>query len=178
VVSEQVTLQPATQADAPRLALLHDMVWQKTYYGLAPRDVRSRLNGAHRLQNWKQALAAGVPCTLAMVENKLAGFISYGPANNPVFGDSAEIKHLYISQARQRQGLGRKLFTHALEQLQEAGYDHASLAVVQGNTPALGFYADMGGEMAGGFQDAGPIWKSHNLILSWDLAEISAEDTD
>ena len=166
-MSGQITLRSAGPADAAGLATLHNAVWQETYRDLAPAPVRALLNERHRRAGWEAAFARNRPCTLALVDGDICGFVSYGAPDHPALGESGEIKHLYVAKALQGQGLGRRLLLHAFEQLQNAGFRHAALAVVEGNTPAFRFYAAMGGKLTGAFQDAGPLWKSDNRIISW-----------
>ncbi|MDK3017518.1 GNAT family N-acetyltransferase [Pseudodonghicola flavimaris] len=166
-----LSIRPAGPADAAAIAALHVAVWRLTYAGLAPPAAVARLDLAHRLPQWRAALAPGArgATLLALRDARLAGFVRFGPASQPELGEAGEIKHLYVDPACARQGIGRQLLSAAFDGLRRAGCAEAALAVVRGNDPALAFYRAAGGRPAGHFTDAGPLWRSENLILRWVL---------
>jgi ribosomal protein S18 acetylase RimI-like enzyme len=80
-------------------------------------------------------------------------------------GPKAEIKHLFIDPYLQGQGLLQTAFEH----LADDGFKTTDLAVTKDNTSAIGFYHAQGGTITGQRTNAGPIWKSLDLIFTWDL---------
>ncbi|MGD9864596.1 MAG: N-acetyltransferase family protein [Pseudodonghicola sp.] len=164
-------IRPANPADAGAIADLHVAVWRQAYADLAPPEAIARLDVAHRLPGWQAALAAGAPgaTLLATRGVRPVGFVRFGPASQPELGDAGEIKHLYVATDCTRQGIGRQLLSAALAGLKQAGFNKAALAVVRGNDRALAFYRAQGGALCGSFTDAGPLWRSENLILRWVL---------
>lgn len=102
---------------------------------------------------------------------KLAGLVCFGPASQPALGTQAEIKHLYVTAPTRQLGLGRALLQAALVQIAKEGFTEVTLAVVQGNATARGFYKACGGQETGSFTDAGPLWKSANIIVTWECSQ-------
>lgn len=170
-MTANLRIRPATPADAGAIAGLHVAVWRQTYADLAPAAAIARLDAAHRLPGWRAALAPGAPgaTLLAEIGGVPVGFVRYGPASQPELGEGGEIKHLYIAPDCARRGIGRQLLTAALAGLKQAGFNAAALAVVRGNDRALAFYRAEGATLGGAFTDAGPLWRSDNLILRWVL---------
>jgi hypothetical protein len=39
--------------------------------------------------------------------------------------------------------------------------------VVDGNEPAIAFYDALGGTRVGEYTDAGPVWRSRNIVMAW-----------
>lgn len=166
-----LTLRPAVAADAGAVAAFHVAQWRAAYGALAPAAACQALDTARRLPLWQRYLrpdAAG-RTWLALEGDRLAGLVSSGPTDDPVFGGAGELRHLYVDQALQRQGLGQRLLTRGLDDLRAAGHVRAALAVVAQNTAARAFYLAMGGSECGGFTDKGPLWRSENVLVAWDL---------
>ena len=168
----EVTLRPARPDEAEALARLHVEAWRDAHAGLAPAAAVKALDTACRLPAWQGYLAD--PDQHVLVAERgaaLAGLVCFGKASQPELGDQAEIKHLYVASTARKLGLGHRLLQAALSQLSTVGYTKATLAVVQGNTPARGFYKASGGQEVGSFTDAGPLWKSSNIIVKWELSK-------
>jgi GNAT superfamily N-acetyltransferase len=55
---------------------------------------------------------------IARVNGKVAGCISWYPVEQQI----AEIKRLYVRPAFRGQGIGRKLFVHAIDKIRDYGY--------------------------------------------------------
>lgn len=174
-----VALRQAGPSDAEALAALHVAVWRETYAALAPEAALIQLDEARRLPGWQAHLAetgktgktgAAAGTIVAEVDGALAGVLRYGPASQPALGAGGEIKHLYVAGVHAGRGIGRALMRAGFEAMRKAGVEEVRLAVVEGNEPALGFYKALGGAVTGRFRDAGPLWKSENLIVHWTLA--------
>lgn len=67
-----------------------------------------------------------------------------------------------------RRGIGRTLLARLATHLQTMRYRGAALSVVKGNDAAIAFYASLNGRLAGEYVDAGPIWRSRNIVMVWD----------
>jgi GNAT superfamily N-acetyltransferase len=91
-----------------------------------------------------------------------------GPPSQVLFGARGEFKHLYLDPEVQGRGLGRRMMAALAGRIAGWGYDGGALGVVEGNLPALGFYARLGGREIGRYADPGPIWRSDNIALAFD----------
>lgn len=81
------------------------------------------------------------------VDDQLAGYmkVNWGEAQTERELDNAfEIQRIYILQAFQGYGLGKKLFELALEKAQTEGFDWAWLGVWERNFKAQSFYEKYG----------------------------------
>ncbi|MDQ7071621.1 MAG: GNAT family N-acetyltransferase [Rhodobacterales bacterium] len=162
--------------DAADIAAFHLRVWRASYLDFVPDTIVKKLDYQNRLAYWTTKLGIVNPRqhTLLVLDNTiLTGFICFGPPTDPAFGtpsgSKAEIKHLFIDLHHQGQGLGRRLLLAAFEQLANDGFETTGLAVTKDNTSAIAFYHALGGTITGQHTNAGPIWKSQDLIMSWDL---------
>ena len=165
----------AGPADAAAIARLHATRWQEAYATLAPPAAREALDEAHRRAGWDRTLAEGKGRTIVAEEDgRLAGFVHLGPASQPELGEAGEIKHLYVAAEASGRGTGTALLRQALATLAEDGHRTATLAVVEGNDGALRLYRRLGGTEVGGFVDAGPLWRSRNRIVRFDLGAVPA----
>ncbi|MCC7049028.1 MAG: GNAT family N-acetyltransferase [Alphaproteobacteria bacterium] len=164
-------IRPATLSDAPSIARTHAAVWRRTYRGLAPPEAIAALDEAARLARWVDILSKPAPDQVALVatmDGRLAGFGLAGPAGHRAFGGRAEIKYLYVDDAFQRRGAGRRLMTELAAVLAATGHKAVALGVVEGNAPAIAFYAALGGRAIGSYTDSGPVWRSRNIVYAWD----------
>ena len=167
-----VLIRPAQINEAGPIATLHAEIWRETYQGLAPAAALKKLDAAHRLATWQKYLTTPAPCQRVLVavrDAQIVGFIGFGPPTHPAFGAYGEIKHLYVDPKCKRQWVGQRLLQAAFRQMAKDGFETAALAVVRDNRPARAFYTKMQGVEVGHFIDAGPIWKSDNSIIAWDI---------
>lgn len=160
--------------DDEAIAALHVQVWRETYRDMAPADAYRLLDVARRLPYWQDVLGSTEPARGALIAEHAGapvGVISFAPARPPFRPGASEIKHLYVQSTARGLGLGRSLMLSAFDALRLAGQTCVQLAVVQENTAARAFYARTGGQECGTFVDPGPLWRSSNVIVEWNLSE-------
>lgn len=172
VQSNSVEIRDGRLSDAAELAQLHVDVWRQTYRDLATPKAYEALGVERRLPYWTSTLQAEDPFTRAFVASDphgLFGVVSIGTPRDEVLGPHAEIKHLYVRQSHQGSGIGAALLRHALDHLSRLNVPSVALAVVEENAAARKFYRRMGGIETGQFTDPGPLWRSRNIVVHWDL---------
>jgi ribosomal protein S18 acetylase RimI-like enzyme len=131
-----------------------------------------RLNLAHRSARWTELLEKRERIVLvAERAAKIIGIGSAGAASVPELGARGEILHLYVDPTHARAGIGRALMRALALALKAQGYNAIALGVVEGNQPAIDFYKQLGGRLAGSYIDPGPLWRSRNQIIIWDDIE-------
>lgn len=171
-------IRKAEPNDIDTLAQLHVAIWRETYRELAPAEAFAALDVPRRKAFWQDKFdhpAASQGIFIADVDGVLGGFCLTSASSNPEFGEMAEIKFLYVSGAFKRQGIGRRLIAEAVAHLVAEGFQSVGLGVVEGNEPAIRFYRALGGKAIGRYTDAGPLWRSPNIIYAWpDIALLSA----
>lgn len=166
-----LTFHEAGLDDAAALAALHVRVWRETYRDMAPPAAWTALDEARRLPQWQEHLTKGAPggAMLARLDGAAIGLVSWSVTQDPVGGPRGEVRHLYVEVACRGRGIGQRLLVEALDRLHRAGCDSAVLAVVAKNYPARRFYAALGGVETGAFTDPGPLWRSDNVRVWWNL---------
>jgi ribosomal protein S18 acetylase RimI-like enzyme len=169
---DSVLIRPASDADLDAIVRCHIDVWRETYAGLVAPEIAARLTDFEtRERRWREMLCdqgADRQALAAEAGGAIAGFGMHGRGDEGIFGASGEIKYLYVARTHQGRGIGRKLMAAMAEALRRRGYRSIALAVVRGNTSAIGFYESLGGAHAGDFTDPGPLWRSDNLLYRWD----------
>lgn len=162
--------RPKREVTAAELAAFHVAVWRETYRDLAPAEAYARLDEARRLPQWQAALADPAHQIRVLRDGEaIIGLAHTAPGSGDVMAGFGEIRHLYIRPDRQGQGLGQRLLREALEGLRAVGHARAALAVVAENTKARAFYRRCGGQEDLAFTDPGPLWRSDNLRVVWEL---------
>jgi ribosomal protein S18 acetylase RimI-like enzyme len=160
---EVMDIRPARIEDVPQIALIHVQSWQGAYRGLLPQAYLDSLEPAQRAGMWAQVLSetnwSHGGTLVADVGGNLLGFISYGPARD---GDAdqkrvAEILAIYLMPAAWGEGSGKQLMGAALGRLLEAGFDQATLWVLDSNVRARRFY-EAGGWSADGAVKRDESW--------------------
>lgn len=124
--------------------------------------------------------------SLALIEDRPAGFVSYGRLKTPPPGSSpirplysAEIYGLYLLPAYYRQGLGTRLMAEAAQQLRAMKHKSLCLWVIEKNNRAVSFYKERGGERIGKHDiEIGPS-RVREICFGWrDTAGLLIETTN
>lgn len=167
----EVQLRNATVEDAEAIGSLHACVWHATYRSLAPANAITTLTTAVRQTRWRTLLrspSAHQLTLLAHVGDTLAGFGQLAPTSNELFDGRLEIKFLYVANAFQGRGIGRRLMAELALAAIDQRATGVALGVVHGNDAAIEFYERLGGRRIGRYTDSGPVWRSDNLGYAWD----------
>lgn len=144
-----LNIRPATVEDAPALAQVHVATWRTTYRGLVPDAYLDSLSVAERTERWRGRLSGADPGAFTLVaedgDGRLVGFATGGPEreNDSVY--TGELYAIYLLQAAQRAGLGRRLVQAVAERLLAMGHT-AMLVWVLATNPSRGFYERLGGQ--------------------------------
>ncbi|MEQ1684033.1 MAG: GNAT family N-acetyltransferase [Burkholderiaceae bacterium] len=147
-----VRIEPATLADARRVAEVHVRAWQAAYVGIVPDEYLASLSVEQRETMWRDAIEKQAPELLvARAAGELAGWVSFDASRDKGAAEgTGEIWALYVDPAHWAGGIGRALLQRARERLVERGFGSISLWVLAANARAIRFY-----EAAGFTLDAG-----------------------
>lgn len=142
-------IRPATLDDAPAIARVHAQSWLETYHSLIPAEVLGSFNLEMRTQRWQRILSEpdSSQANLVTLEGgEVVGFASCGPERDrdPVY--TGELYALYLLEAHQGKGLGRRLFEASAGFLRGQGHNNMLLWALKGNH-TVGFYQHMGGTL-------------------------------
>jgi GNAT superfamily N-acetyltransferase len=160
-------IRRAVIEDAPQIGEVHVRSWQGAYRGLIPQDYLDGLDPAQRAEMWTRRLGRmdwdRGGCLVAADADGVHGFADFGPSRD----DDAdkrrvgEVTAIYLAPSAWGTGCGRELMTAALQHLAAAGYDEATLWVLDTNARARRFY-----EIAGFRADgAEQIDDRHTAVL-------------
>jgi ribosomal protein S18 acetylase RimI-like enzyme len=126
-----LTVRRATPEDARALAEVHVASWRAGYEGIVADEYLAAQSVDTREAMWVEILAN--PDNAVLVAGEIDGFVAFEP-------ETREIRALYVSPDRFREGIGSRLIEAAHDEL---GPDTA-LWVFEGNDRAFAFYARYG----------------------------------
>lgn len=136
----------ATPDDAPAMAHLIVLAWQKAYRGIlsdALLDARDADAGAQRIREGIETKPEFHYYVLEQ-DRRIAGVSVVCPSSDDDMPGAADIQVFYIHPDDQRQGFGRILMRHTLQTIQAEGDRRILLWVLTENHAARAFYEAMG----------------------------------
>jgi ribosomal protein S18 acetylase RimI-like enzyme len=142
-------LRSARVEDAAAVGELKVRAWRAAYGGFMSPALLAALDPVQEAADWRGYLT-DLPAAhrLWIVESgdTVAGFCRTGPADeDPDLGpDAAEVYGLYLDPTLIGTGLGRRLFSHAVADLQERGRAPICVYAYQPNRTAIAFYERAG----------------------------------
>ncbi len=148
---QTLTIRPAKPDDVQTIAEIHVRSWQETYAGQMPHDFLDNLSIENRQKQWQSFFdnLGQNPnfLYLAILDEKIIGFVSFGHRRDIKFHNSGEIYAIYILRDFQGQGIGKSLFETAKKILAESGYSNFYLWVLNTNTKTIDIYKKLGGQV-------------------------------
>ena len=140
----------AVLTDAEAIARVHVAAWRTAYRGIVPDAYLASLSVDQRTRRWERAIAQSLPSHGVHVAGEAAGaivgFASGGPERTGHPAYLGELYAIYVLEAHQRRGLGRRLTLAVVEGLLEAGLGSLLVWVLAKNHPARRFYEALGGQ--------------------------------
>lgn len=145
-----LTVRKARMEDARAGAILQVEGWRFTYGGFMPADFLASLDFVEFTGRWEQAIQANDPLHprwVALLDDKLIGFVTGAVPKLEVPGYPNELGAIYTQPGLQRAGVGRALITTFKENLLSRGESAFHLWVGKQNKRAHHFYRAMNGEI-------------------------------
>ncbi len=144
---QPASIRRAREADARKIAEVHDASSKIIYDGILPDEVLDYFSIDRREGLWQQVLSEGTTTTFLLEQDGvLIGFTNVGPTRdadqNPTL--NGEITSIDLDPAFWGQGFGKILCLHALAHLRAQGFEAASLWVIDQNQRARSFYERLG----------------------------------
>lgn len=141
------TIRIAQPDDSVAIAHVHVESWRTTYQDFVP--VEHHPSYDRRLRMWQQILSTpsreGITLVAINEQGELVGFLdSSSRPRDDELAYQVELTAIYLLEAAQGHGLGRRLMQAFAEQLLPMGYDSMLLWVLTQN-PARRFYEALGG---------------------------------
>lgn len=144
-------VRPARADEASAIARVHDACWRATYTGMLPDSVIAGSTLADRESLWLRLLSLPDERRCAYVAARPGGEIvgcAWGgseESGDPVY--RGELLGIYLPQAYQGRGLGRRLVAAVAATLRRQGYASLLLWALSENHRARRFYEALGGQL-------------------------------
>jgi GNAT superfamily N-acetyltransferase len=129
----------AAEADLPVIATLAGVIWRACYPGIithAQIDYMLARMYAHDAMR-DEIRFQGIHYDCLFVDDKMAGFASYGPSSEP---GVTKLHKLYLLPELQGRGLGSRLLQHCEQEVRAAGAHRLILSVNKRNAKAIAVY--------------------------------------
>ena len=147
----EVVLRVARIDDSEAIGSLHVRSWQAAYAGRLPAAVLDKLSPSRRAATWRDTIArqAANPAAgrtwVIEQDRAVVGFAEAGRArDDDMPAGSGEVHAIYLAPEAWSQGLGGRLFDHAVDDLVAGGFDPLVLWVLAENERARQFYERRG----------------------------------
>ena len=134
--------------DCPSIANVVTIAWNETYKGIVPEYFLEELknNEKERAERMINNFDENNNHQFVLeIDDKVVGFVNFGPSEDQEFTNCGEIIALYIISKYKGNGFGKKLVEAATSELKEMGHDKMIIACLKGN-PTNEFYKHIGGK--------------------------------
>ncbi len=145
-----ITIRRAEPADAQAIAIVQTASWRTTYAGLVPAEFLANMDVSRRAAVWHTGLTDSARRYCYFVaedsDGQVVGFACGGPERDghPIY--KGELMAIYILDAYQKQGIGRRLVQAVAGWLRENHYHNMIIWVLAGNSTGIHFYEAIGGQ--------------------------------
>ncbi|WNC90652.1 GNAT family N-acetyltransferase [Paraburkholderia sp. FT54] len=150
-----LSLRPATLADAALIASIHSTSWQATYRSLLPDAFLDGEVTRERAAYWEARLSAPGGerriVLIAELAGEPTGFVCVERQPDSAWG--VLLDNLHTLPDYQGIGVGKLLMHAAEDWARGQGEAQLYLYVLEGNTPAIGFYERQGWQFVGAEPD-------------------------
>jgi len=129
----------ATEADLSAISELAGVIWRICYPGIITHaQIDYMLARMYALDLMRDEIRAqGIRYNLLLVDGKPAGFVSYGPTDEP---GVVKLHKLYLLPEWHGHGLGSRLLQHCEQEARTAGARRLILSVNKRNAKAITAY--------------------------------------
>jgi GNAT superfamily N-acetyltransferase len=143
----EIRISSASYEDLPEIARIHVAAWKQAYVGQVPQAHLDNLDVADRLRRWREQFSnqSVLGLLVASVNDKVVGFICFGPARDTERRDWGEIYAIYALKPYWGNGLGYQLYKSACTDLKRNGFQTAYLWTLDTNRRAITAYERWGG---------------------------------
>lgn len=122
------TIRKATVKDAASIARVHVDSWRTTYKGIINQSYLDQLCYEEKEKIWRAYFHkdTGLPIRndtaliVATCDNEVVGFVTGGPERKKA-GIDAELYAIYLRDTYQRQGIGQRLLSSLITELEKCG---------------------------------------------------------
>ena len=141
-------IRKALSIDALGITIVNVYTWKTQYTGLLPDeliDLRIR-EIKKNSDSIKKRIENGTNYYVALEEDTIVGFCSFGKSREEEYKDYGEIYAIYNLEGFKENGIGRSFFDIAIKYFKEQGFEKFIVKCLV-NNPSEEFYKHMGGEI-------------------------------
>ena len=120
-----IEIRKAYPIDAYTLINIKDNVWKNEFYDILPNGIINDMNKnvEKRIEHLIDQINENNRVLVALVDDKIVGYIFYAKALNEDLDLAAEIREIYILPEYQRKNIGTSLFENVVDELKKLGYN-------------------------------------------------------
>lgn len=120
-----IEIRKAYPIDAYTLINIKDNVWKNEFYDILPNGIINDMNKnvEKRIEHLIDQINENNRVLVALVDDKIVGYVFYAKALNEDLDLAAEIRELYILPEYQRKNIGTSLFENVVDELKKLGYN-------------------------------------------------------
>lgn len=139
-------IRKAYPTDAYTLINIMDTVWKVEFYDFLPNGIMHEMgrNIEKRIKHLTDQINENNRILVAINDEVPVGYIFYAKAQNVIYESAAEIREIYILPEYQKQGIGKKLFISAIEELKKIGFKSLVLCCPK-EANSINFFLKLGG---------------------------------
>ncbi len=148
--TDPITIRFAEPADAHDIARVQTESWRTTYAGIISAEFLANMDVSRRAAVWHNGLTDrnnrnGYFIAQTTI-GEVVGFAIGGPERDghPVY--KGELLAIYLLEAYQGQGIGKRLLKTVAAWLHEHHYNNMLIWVLAENTNGIAFYEALGGQ--------------------------------
>lgn len=131
-----------SEEDFNKISKVHFKSWEETYIDILGNDFFKNRSFEQQLERTRNSFKNGNKYYIAVADDNVVGFISYGICKDKDLTNCGEIYALYVLNDYHNKGIGKELLNHVLNDLNE--YNQISLWMFKDNIKALNFYKHYG----------------------------------
>jgi ribosomal protein S18 acetylase RimI-like enzyme len=147
--ARRLIIRPANPSDVEAIVKVQVDTWRSTYKGIMSDDFLAALSYERGARAWRNLFADVKPnqfaCVAEHVDKEVIGFALGGQERHGDPEYTGELYAIYVLEAFQRRGLGRRLTATVAQNCIDAGLESFLVWVREAN-PFRGFYETLGGE--------------------------------
>ena len=160
-------IRRAKMADAAAIAKVHVDSWRTTYKDIVPHDFLKNMTYEKRKRLWESVLLEGCVFVAENGEGQIIGFVTGGRERSGEYEDfQGELSTLYIVDAYQRRGLGKRLVKTLIEEIEALGFSSMVVSVLEKNESKR-FYEALGGQVIDKVEVEIGGKKLNELVYGW-----------
>ena len=150
-----IAIRAADPRDAPGIARVIVQTWRSTYRAIVPDEVLDGLDEAPMAAWWAESIGRSDATTpILAAESERGEVVGVALVDEPdeqaperILGYERELRVLYVLDAYQGQGIGRRLVGAVAERLAEQGIGALTVPVFTANAGARRFYEALGARL-------------------------------